>query len=512
MPCNLFNRNPIWINLNADLCIDRISYKREKDINPKSKSFNKVRTIKPSGNPCNFTCGTSWKNTGIEECVNCYSRKQQSDGCGNIRWILVNEGKCNNTPNWIETSNFICFQAQSRIIEKDFNPCSPSYNQTQIGKISGNACVNTCLPNWTNYFPYTQRCNASVSEIYQFDGCGNFRWTVGGNACNTTCVPSWVDTGQTRCNANVNEKQQSDGCGNIRWVAGGNACGTVCVPNWVNTGQVRCNSGTSEVYQADGCGNFRWTTGGTACGAGLTESTFLAYVSYNIYVGNTATNNLFRNTKDLYNAMYTSMFTGETVISTFKFNNSTLSLGNSIYLDNVIVTGNAYIGYFEGNNMKYIGITSGVVSEIGTTLTASTISETKVLFPYFTRTNSGDTGYGYLSDNGDYWKSRLRISTDNLTLSYLFSINESGSQFPFNDGTYSYDVKPYYRIGRNTKIYGVPNNYVIPNIYRGTWIELLCSAEVSSVKSPSETNEQFEIRKGNVETNFNAVFHLLVGK
>ena len=49
-------------------------------------------------------------------------------------------------------------------------------------------------------------------------------------------------------------------------------------------------------------------------------------------------------------------------------------------------------------------------------------------------------------------------------------------------------------------------------MYRGTWIELLCSVEVFSVKSPSETNEQFEIRKGNVETNFNAVFHLLVGK
>lgn len=471
MPCNLFNRNPIWINLNADLCIDRISYKREKDINPKSKSFNKVRTIKPSGNPCNFNCGTSWKNTGVEECVNCYSRKQQSDGCGNTRWVLVNEGKCNNTPNWIETSNFICFQTQSRIIEKDVNPCSPTYNQTQIGKISGNACVNTCIPNWTNYSPYTQRCNATVSEIYQFDGCGNFRWTVGGNACNTTCVPNWVDTGQTRCNFNVNEKQQSDGCGNIRWV-----------------------------------------TGGTACTPGLTESTFLAYVSYNTYTGNIATNNLFRTTKDLYNAMYTSMFTGETIISTFKFNNSVLSLGNSIYIDSVIVTGNAYIGYFEGNNMKYIRITSGVVSEIGTTLTASTISETKVLFPYFTRTNSGDTGYGFLSDDGGWWKSRLRIGSDNLTLSYLFSINESGTEFPFNDGTYNYSVKPYFTIGRNTKIYGVPNNYVIPNIYRGTWIELLCSVEVSSVKSPSETDKQYVDRKGNVETNFNAVFHLLVGK
>jgi hypothetical protein len=189
MLCNLFNRNPIWVNLNIDLCINGISYKREKDINPKSKSFNKIRTIKPSGNPCSFSCETNWKNTGLEECVNCNSRKQQSDGCGNTRWILVNEGKCNNTPSWIETSNFICFQAQSRIIEKDLNPCSPTYNQTQIGKISGNACVTICVPNWVNYFPYTQRCTGTVSEIYQFDGCGNFRWITGGTACNVVCIP-----------------------------------------------------------------------------------------------------------------------------------------------------------------------------------------------------------------------------------------------------------------------------------------------------------------------------------
>jgi hypothetical protein len=430
MPCNFFNKSPIWINLNQDICIDGLSYKKEKDINPRSKTYNTVRNTKRSKKPCPYNCNSVWKYTGIEECVDCYSRKQQTDGCGNTRWILVNEGKCNNVPNWVETTIFTCFQSQSRVIERDVNPCSNSYNDTRIGRIAGNACALPCVPNWINYAPYIERCEEGVSEIYQQDGCGNFRWIEGGNACSTD----------------------------------------------------------------------------------LTTSTFLAYVSYNTYVGNTATNNLFTTTKDLYNAMYTSMFTGETIVSTFKFNNSVLSLGDSIYINNTIVSGNAYIGYFEGNNMKYIKITSGVVSEIGSTLTASTISETKVLFPYFTKTNSGDTGYGFLPVSGAFWKARTRIGSDNLTINYLFSQSENGNQFDWNDGTYNYQVRPYFRIGRNAKIYGVPNNYVIPDMYRGTWIELLCSVEVFSVKSPSETNEQFEIRKGNVETNFNAVFHLLVGR
>ena len=471
MPCNFFNKSPIWIYLNQDICINGISYKKERNINPKSATFNQIRMIKPSGKPCQLECGINWKNTGVEECVNCYSRKQQSDGCGNTRWILVNEGKCNNTPNWVETSTFVCFQSQSHIIERDINPCSPTFNETQIGKISGNACAVTCLPNWINYSPYTQRCFEGVNQIYQEDGCGNFRWITGGNACEETCVPNWQDTGNTRCNEGVNEKEQYDGCTNTRWVLGGNACNT-----------------------------------------DLTQSSFLAYVSYNTYVGSTPTNNLFRNTKDLYNAMYTSMFTGETIISYFYFNNSVLSLGDSIYINGNIVTGTAYIGYFEADNLKYIKILDGFVAEIGSILLPSAISDTIVLFPYYTRTNSGDTGYGYLPESGGFWKSRLRIKSDNQTLDYLLSISESGNQFNFNDGTYNYIVRPYFRISRNAKIYGVPNNYRIPDIFRGTWIELLCSVEVYSDKSPSETEEAYIIRKGNVETNFNAVFHLLVGK
>ena len=471
MPCNFFNKSPIWIYLNQDICINGISYKKEKNINSKSATYNQLRMVKPSGKPCQLECGINWKFTGIEECVNCYSRKQQSDGCGNIRWILVNEGKCNNTPNWVETSTFTCFQSQSHIIERDINPCSPTFNTTQIGKISGNACATTCLPNWIDYSPYTQRCFENVSQIYQQDGCGNFRWITGGDACEETCIPNWQDTGNTRCNGGINEKEQYDGCTNTRWVLGGNACNT-----------------------------------------NLTESSFLAYVSYNTYVGNTATNNLFRNTQDLYNAMYTSMFIGESIISSFYFTNSVLSLGDSIYINGSVVTGTAYLGYFEGNNMKYVKILNGVVSEIGSTLTGSTISPTIVLFPYYTRTNSGDTGYGYLASTGAYWKARLRITSDNQTLDFYFPPSTSGTQFNFNDGTYNYIVKPYFRIGRNAKIYGIPNNYKIPDIYKGTWIELLCSMEVYSDKSPSETEENYIIRKGNVESNFNSVYHLLIGK
>lgn len=429
MSCNIYNKKAIWINLNTDVCIDGISYKKEKDINPRSKTYNKTRNTKRSKSPCPYNCDSVWRYTGIEECLNCYSRKQQTDGCGNTRWILVNEGKCNTVANWVETNTFTCFQSNSRVIERDINPCSSTYNDTRIGRIAGDACGIPCVPNWVNFTPYTERCNEGVSEIYQQDGCGNFRWITGGSACNTD----------------------------------------------------------------------------------LTESDFLAYVSYNTYVGNTVSNNLFTSTKDLYNGMYTSMFTGEVVISKFKFNNTTLTLGDSIYINNVIVTGNAYIGYFVGNDLKYIRITSGVVSEINSTLTPSTISETKVLFPYYTKTNTGDNGYGYLFSDGSGWNSRLRIQSDNETLSFLFSRGD-GSQFEFNDGTYSYTVRPYFTIGRNTRIYGIPNNYKIPNIYRGTWIELLCSMDVFSVKSPSETDKQFTTRKENVETNFNSVYHLLIGK
>ena len=492
MLCSFFNRSPIWINLNANICIDGISYKRERDINPKSKSYNKIRTTKPSGKPCSFDCGVIWKNTGLETCVNCYSRKQQSDGCGNTRWILVNEGKCNNTPNWLETSNFICFQSQSHIIEKDFNPCSPTYNQTQIGKLSGNACSITCNPNWTNYSPYTERCNNGISEIYQFDGCGNFRWILGGQACGSTCISNWVDTGQTRCRENINEKEQSDGCGNIRWIQGGNACGQVQLYN------------LPQIF-----------------------TSFYSYDSNN----NSTLNLMYPSIQSLWDNINTEYSNVSNILEDIKSDNiGGAAIGARLYdLNGISYTGSGYFGYIENNTLKYIQLNLGVVVLKDIVYPTNTaVTNTRILFPFysFNSNNINDEGYGYpeyslnsysvYNETGNVyntWKSKLEIASDGLSITdtawnYIGYGTGTPSGFTINwniEGTIAdFNVRKYWTINRGVKNYTPLTNYKIPDIYRGSTIELMITTEAHG-------SNPILFADGSIDF-LNAIYTIQVGK
>lgn len=490
--CNIFNKKGIWINLHADVCINGISYKTERDINPRSITFNTIRRTKPSKHDCPVNCGDIWTNTGVTECVNCVNRVQQTDGCGNLRWIVVQSGVCNSTPNWIETTDFICFQAESHVIEKDINPCSTSYNQLRIGKISGNACEVVCVPNWTNFEPYTERCNDSVSEIYQFDGCGNFRWVEGGEACESPCVSNWTDTGQTRCRENINEKEQSDGCGNTRWVAGGNACGQVQLYPLLNI--------------------------------------FTSFYSYDI--SNNATLNIsYPSIQSLWNNINTEYSNVSNVLEDIKSDNSGGAvIGAKLYNSTgVSYTVSGYFGYIESNTLKYIQLVAGTVVLKDVVIpTSTTVTNTRILFPFYSynSSSSSDEGYGYPSYSlnsyetynetgntfNNYWKSKLEIASDGLTItdtSWNYISQGVGSPAGFtidwviNGTSGTFSLRKYWMINRGEKHYTPLTSYKLPDIYRGSTIEVVISTE------PYGSNP-FPIGDGEVDS-INATYTIQVG-
>jgi hypothetical protein len=110
----------------------------------------------------------------------------------------------------------------------------------------------------------------------------------------------------------------------------------------------------------------------------------------------------------------------------------------------------------------------------------------------------------------------LNIEPDGLTLNYQFfngnfdeQIKNNGS-FVYNQGEHNYNCKPYFTINRLKKIIGLPNGYTIPNMFRGSLIELIISVEVTELNNNNKNDEYYK-RIENIITEFNASFQILIG-
>jgi hypothetical protein len=251
----------------------------------------------------------------------------------------------------------------------------------------------------------------------------------------------------------------------------------------------------------------------------------LVYTSYEEFSdnnGNIGVLKYYNNLTDLYNSIMIETNRVSNILENVKTDNTNgIVVGAKIYsTSNVLFNITGYMCYINNNVFKYIKIVNSIITEIGNLVAPSTITGTTILFPYYTTGNddpSGtSTGWGYLEGYG-YWLHRLNINNDGLTLIYQLrggnfdsQINSSGSFIYQYDGV-NYICKPYFTINRRTKNYGLPNSYVIPNMYRGTLIELIISVEVSQQTPTTITNEIYKIME-NVRREFNISYNILIGK
>jgi hypothetical protein len=227
------------------------------------------------------------------------------------------------------------------------------------------------------------------------------------------------------------------------------------------------------------------------------------YTSYDEFNGNTSTLKYYGNLTDLYNSIMVESNRVSNIMETVKTDNAGGFVnGAKIYnSNNTLFNITGYMCYIDNGVFKYINIVNSLITGTGTLSapSANTITGSKVLFPYYTTgrndSNVVSTGWGSIDDY-NYWRHKLNIS--GLTLNYIFrngrhdnEINSPGGTFIFGApvevrdgqsyyGTYTnWICRPYFKINRRSKIYGLPSNYTIPDIYRGTLIEFIFSVEVT---------------------------------
>lgn len=199
--------------------------------------------------PCNDTpCPPYWQLTGEKRCLgNGLVDVEEQDGCGNSRWSRTSE-----KVKWTPVGTPFC--VTNKFKQEQENQCGDTKEV-----FTGDLC---CIPEWTpSGAGSTYRCDRSLLEQLENDGCGNERWVTLEQAV------SWSNTGNSRCIGLIFELEQQNQCGNVRWVNAGVPCPEEvppeCVPSWVATTEQRCTGAVIENKEADGCGNIRWVATAT---------------------------------------------------------------------------------------------------------------------------------------------------------------------------------------------------------------------------------------------------------
>lgn len=252
------------------------------------------------------------------------------------------------------------------------------------------------------------------------------------------------------------------------------------------------------------------------------DNNLYVYTSYESYDGNIPTLYYYDTLTLLYNSIINETNNVTNIMETVKTDNiNGIAVGAKVYNENNVlfdITG--YMCYFYNNTPRYIRVVGGIINEINNLNAPSTISGTKILFPYYTKGSDNTYGWGYLNRdaNSSYWVHKLNINANGLTLIYQLSNGNFNQQLSENNGYFSYTTEsieffcyPYFTINRRAKLSGLPDGYTIPNIYRGTLIELIISVDVVPRYSLPVNEHNTNIME-NIKTTFNASFNILVGK
>lgn len=212
---------PNWVN-GSQFCSGCDLYVTQTDTNPCSSTYNQTQNVLVQSNStsCGGCCGQStsptWTVTGTI-CIGCdkYNQETDTNPCslthnttrqGSL--IQSNSPDCSGccgqstAPNWVNTGAYTCSGCDKYNIERDNNPCSPTFNNTRTGSLvesnstfCGGCCGQSTSPVWTDEgAPYCESC---VSKQLQRDtnACSatynTTRVINAGSACNTSAT--WVN-------------------------------------------------------------------------------------------------------------------------------------------------------------------------------------------------------------------------------------------------------------------------------------------------------------------------------
>lgn len=237
----------------------------------------------------------------------------------------------------------------------------------------------------------------------------------------------------------------------------------------------------------------------------------LFYTSYFEWIGNIATEKKFTNKTDLWNTMNNPMPIFQAVVNNISTSgSSSIDLGDQVFINNVQITGNYFIGYFNSETPYFIRVSDSIIAEIGVLAApTSNLIGTTVVFPKLTRTNDpNNTGYGYLSNDCNYFKQKLTVSNDGKTINYVH-IKGNGDAYIYYYQDKQFTVTPWYRINKGEKIYGIPVPFVVPESLRGSTLTLICSADVTFAGT---ITQEIKAIMANIVTEINGLYILKIGQ
>jgi hypothetical protein len=129
-------------------------------------------------------------------------------------------GCCDSTPNWQNNGSYNCYSTcDLYYVQQDINPCSATYNQTRQGSVAaynstscGGCCGQSTSANWQNTGGYAcySTCNLynierdinPCSPTYTQTRQGSLyqsNSTSCGGCCGQSTSANWVDNGATFC-------------------------------------------------------------------------------------------------------------------------------------------------------------------------------------------------------------------------------------------------------------------------------------------------------------------------
>ena len=262
-----------WVNNGATFCTGCTLYQPQIDNNVCSSTYGNTRNVNLGTND---SCG-SWPTAYY--CIGCAYYSHEVNSCtGNVRnTILISSdstscGGCcgqSTAATWTNEGSAYCESCVSKQLQRDTNPCSPTYNQTRVIN-SGSAC-NTSA-NWVNSGSYdcygsctkynvevdNNPCSSTYNQTRQ-GSVVEYNSTFCGGCCGQSTSPNWVDNGATFCDGcNLQQPQiDSNPCsatyGDTRNIDLGvtNACGV-----WVQS--FYCVGYTKWTKETNTCtGNIR---------------------------------------------------------------------------------------------------------------------------------------------------------------------------------------------------------------------------------------------------------------
>ena len=205
------------------------------------KSTEYTVTIESIGGPFTSNVSQTDANQQAQTAFN-----EQKDALASKNCQCVND-PAKDSPKWTNTSTTRCYNCSSEVMQRDTNPCSSSYNDTQY--VSGGSRDCSESGSWT------------TGSWGSCDGCNRYRTDT--NSCGGTrrvseSCESWdyygtgdcvghtqYDAYQNSCTDEINRRYRVD-CNNCC------NCGS-----YVEDSDYECSGTYSIYYEEDDCGNRR---------------------------------------------------------------------------------------------------------------------------------------------------------------------------------------------------------------------------------------------------------------